>query len=49
MSSSSAVDLDPAARRFIEEVSRGAAQVPDSIAGLLLKLAARVTSLGARE
>jgi hypothetical protein len=45
MSSSPVVDLDPAARRFIEEVSRGAAAVPDSIAGLLLKLAARVTSL----
>jgi hypothetical protein len=37
--------IDPAVARFVVEVSRGAASLPDSIAALLIRAVARITQL----
>jgi hypothetical protein len=37
--------IDPAVAKFVAQVTQGGAGVSDSIAGLLLKLAARVANL----
>jgi hypothetical protein len=37
--------IDPAAIKFVEEIAKGASSIPDSIAGILLRLLGRVSSL----